>query len=70
MNEDTVERIVRCIIQNEGGCGLAPCPTLTVSCPGLCLHSPPLFLLPSANAEALKEMLGDSEGEGTVQLSR
>uniref|UniRef100_A0A8C9AAX2 RELT like 2 n=1 Tax=Prolemur simus TaxID=1328070 RepID=A0A8C9AAX2_PROSS len=39
MNEDTVERIVRCIIQNE------------------------------ANAEALKEMLGDSEGEGTVQLS-
>lgn len=23
-----------------------------------------------ANAEALKEMLGDSEGEGTVQLSR
>ncbi|XP_037657296.1 RELT-like protein 2 isoform X2 [Choloepus didactylus] len=40
MNEDTVERIVRCIIQNE------------------------------ANAEALKEMLGDSEGEGTVQLSR
>ncbi|XP_069892357.1 RELT-like protein 2 [Dipodomys merriami] len=39
VNEDTVERIVRCIIQNE------------------------------ANAEALKEMLGDSEGEGTVQLS-
>ncbi|XP_062944000.1 RELT-like protein 2 [Cynocephalus volans] len=39
MNEDTVERIVRCIIQNE------------------------------ANAEALKEMLGDSEGEGTMQLS-
>ncbi|XP_076993375.1 RELT-like protein 2 [Tamandua tetradactyla] len=39
MNEDTVERIVRCIIQNE------------------------------ANAEALKEMLGDSEGEGTVQMS-
>ncbi|XP_001378023.2 RELT-like protein 2 isoform X2 [Monodelphis domestica] len=39
MNEDTVERIVQCIIQNE------------------------------ANAEALKEMLGDSEGEATVQLS-
>ncbi|XP_051834574.1 RELT-like protein 2 isoform X2 [Antechinus flavipes] len=39
VNEDTVERIVQCIIQNE------------------------------ANAEALKEMLGDSEGEATVQLS-
>lgn len=26
MNEDTVERIVRCIIQNEGGCRLSPCP--------------------------------------------
>uniref|UniRef100_A0A8C0J205 RELT like 2 n=1 Tax=Chelonoidis abingdonii TaxID=106734 RepID=A0A8C0J205_CHEAB len=24
LNEDTVEKIVRCIIQNEGGCFLAP----------------------------------------------
>ncbi|XP_038627457.1 RELT-like protein 2 [Tachyglossus aculeatus] len=39
MDQDTVERIVLCIIQNE------------------------------ANAEALKEMLGDSEGEGTLPLS-
>lgn len=28
MNEDTVERIVRCIIQNEGGSSIAPCSLL------------------------------------------
>ncbi|NXF94292.1 RELL2 protein, partial [Eubucco bourcierii] len=40
LNEDTVEKIVRCIIQNE------------------------------ANAEALKEMLGDNEGDIPVPVPR
>ncbi|NXF59373.1 RELL2 protein, partial [Ciccaba nigrolineata] len=39
LNEDTVEKIVRCIIQNE------------------------------ANAEALKEMLGDNEGDIPVPVA-
>lgn len=71
MNEDTVERIVRCIIQNEGGCMLAPrSPPPQLPLAPAFASTDPLFLLPSANAEALKEMLGDSEGEGTMQLSR
>ncbi|NXS55018.1 RELL2 protein, partial [Brachypteracias leptosomus] len=59
LNEDTVEKIVRCIIQNEGerflGLAWRCCWSLWLMCS--------LFPLSSANAEALKEMLGDNEGD-------
>ncbi|NXW95736.1 RELL2 protein, partial [Alopecoenas beccarii] len=60
LNEDTVEKIVRCIIQNEGEhfWWLA---WRRADHFGWLMHS--LFPLSSANAEALKEMLGDNEGD-------
>lgn len=60
-----MEKIVRCIIQNEGEHFL----WLTWRRVDFWLtHS--LFPLFSANAEALKEMLGDNEGDIPLPVPR
>ncbi|XP_041274502.1 RELT-like protein 2 isoform X1 [Onychostruthus taczanowskii] len=58
-NDDTVEKIVRCIIQNEGEHFLGwPRAVLTTLADAFLF-----FSLSSANVEALKEMLGENEGD-------
>ncbi|NXY49722.1 RELL2 protein, partial [Ceuthmochares aereus] len=63
VNEDTVEKIVRCIIQNEGEDFLG----LAWRCADCFRQHTPCFLS-SANAEALKEMLGDNDGDIPVPV--
>lgn len=70
---DTVERVLHCIIQNEGGCRLSLCPPAPRLSLALAFASTDLlFLLPSANAEAPEEeMLGDrAGGRGQCSFAR
>ncbi|NWW81923.1 RELL2 protein, partial [Climacteris rufus] len=64
LNEDTVEKIVRCIIQNEG----ERFPGWPRALLRALADTFPFFPLSSANAEALKEMLGDNEGDVPVPV--
>lgn len=65
-NDDTVEKIVRCIIQNQGERFHGWLGTVLTTLP----DTFPFFPLSSANVEALKEMLGENEGDVPVPVPR